>query len=47
MTQSAWTFMFIAWAVIIGCTLYCFTKLLTSPNALGDNEIGDQEIETL
>ena len=30
MTTSAWIFLASAWAVIGGCTLYCFTKLLTS-----------------
>jgi hypothetical protein len=30
MTSLAWIFMLAAWAVIIGNTLYCFYKLLTS-----------------
>ena len=30
MTQMAWLFMMLAWVVIIGCTLYCFVKLLNA-----------------
>jgi hypothetical protein len=36
MTLMAWTFMFAAWGVIIGCTVYCFAKLLSSTRGLGD-----------
>ncbi len=38
MTTWAWGFMFGAWAVIIGCMVYCFAKLLSSPRGLGDDE---------
>ena len=37
MTTWAWMFMFFAWAVIIGCTVYCFVKLLSSSRGLGDD----------
>ncbi len=30
MTTIAWVFMLLAWSIIIGCTLYCFVKLLTA-----------------
>ncbi len=36
MTQMAWTFMGIAWSIIIGCTLYCFVKLLWSEQKQDD-----------
>ena len=38
MTQMAWLFMSLAWTVIIGCTLYCFVKLLS---AKGPSDSGD------
>lgn len=37
MTQLAWVFMGAAWSIIIGCTLYCFIKLVTSDRGLGDD----------
>jgi hypothetical protein len=36
MTTWAWVFLFGAWAVIIGCMVYCFSKLLFSPRGLGE-----------
>jgi hypothetical protein len=30
MTLLAWIFMLGAWFLIIGCTVYCFGKLMTS-----------------
>lgn len=36
MTAGAWLFMFLAWGVIIGCTVYCFSELLSSTRGLGD-----------
>jgi len=30
MTTMAWIFMLSAWSLIIGCTLYCFAKLMFS-----------------
>jgi hypothetical protein len=39
MTQMAWTFLLVSWTVIIGCTLYCFTKLMSSTRRLdGDDQ---------
>ena len=38
MTTWAWVFMFAAWAVIIGCLAYCYSKLLFSPRGLGDDQ---------
>lgn len=37
MTTWAWVLMFGAWAVIIGCMVYCYSKLLISPHGLGDD----------
>jgi hypothetical protein len=34
MTPSAWAFMLAVWGVIIGSTLYCFWKLLSSERQL-------------
>jgi heme/copper-type cytochrome/quinol oxidase subunit 2 len=34
MSASAWVFMLIVWAIIIGNTVYCFWKLLTSERRL-------------
>jgi len=34
MTMSAWIFMLSSWAVIGGCTFYCFFRLLTSKQQL-------------
>jgi hypothetical protein len=34
MTTSAWVFMLAVWAVIIGNTVYCFWKLLSSERRL-------------
>ena len=30
MTLMAWIFMLSAWSIIIGCTVYCFWKLMSS-----------------
>jgi len=30
MTGTAWAFMLSTWAVVIGCMVYCFWKLLGS-----------------
>lgn len=38
MTASAWIFMLSTWGVTLGCTLYCFKKLLTSEKALGGDD---------
>jgi len=38
MTVSAWIFMLSTWGVTLGCTLYCFKKLLTSDKALGGGD---------
>ena len=38
MTQWAWVFLFVAWAVIIGCMVYCFAKLFASPRGLHEEE---------
>ena len=35
MTQLAWISMLLAWTVIIGATLYCFYRLLTSQRQFG------------
>jgi|GEM_PF-1646173 len=43
MTSWAWTFLLIAWAVIIGCMVYCFTKLVSSPRGLGDESQSSPE----
>jgi hypothetical protein len=34
METSAWIFMSVVWALIIGATVYCFWKLLTSQRRL-------------
>ena len=34
MTGEAWVFMIGVWAIIIGATVYCFWKLLTSERRL-------------
>ena len=38
MTTSAWVFMISVWAITIGSTLYCFTKLLSSNKQLDAEE---------
>jgi hypothetical protein len=38
MTASAWAFMLVVWALIIGSTAYCFQKLLTSQRRLDADE---------
>jgi hypothetical protein len=38
MTQEAWIFMGTVWAIIIGGTVYCFARLLTSHRALDGEE---------
>jgi hypothetical protein len=38
MTTSAWIFMLAVWAMIIGCTVYCFAKLLGSERRLDSEE---------
>jgi hypothetical protein len=40
MTTSAWLFMLVVWAVIVGFTAYCFYRLLTSEQQLGTD--GDE-----
>jgi hypothetical protein len=37
-TESAWGFMLAIWALIIGSTVYCFWKLLTSQRQLDNDE---------
>jgi hypothetical protein len=37
-TESAWGFMLVVWALIIGSTVYCFKKLLTSQRRLDGDE---------
>lgn len=37
MTTSAWVFMLGVWAIVIGCTFYCFRKLLGSTRRLDDD----------
>ena len=37
MTQMAWTFMGLAWSIIIGCTLYCFVKLVSADPPRSDD----------
>jgi len=37
MTGSAWVFMLSVWAIVIGCTVYCFKKLLSSERRLDDD----------
>jgi hypothetical protein len=38
MQPSAWFFMLAVWAVIIGLTVFCFAKLLTSKRRLDSGE---------
>jgi hypothetical protein len=38
MTRNAWIFMGVSWALIIGMTLFCFYKLLTSQRQLGGDD---------
>lgn len=38
MTPSAWGFMLAVWALVIGSTVYCFRKLLTSKRRLDDDD---------
>jgi hypothetical protein len=38
MTAPAWGFMLFVWAIIIGSTVYCFGKLLTSQRKLDGDE---------
>lgn len=37
MTSIAWVFMLSTWSVVIGCTVYCFWKLLTSKSLKSDD----------
>ncbi len=37
MTTAAWIFMLSAWTVILLSTIYCFRKLVTSDQQLGDD----------
>jgi hypothetical protein len=37
-TISAWLFMLVVWAVILGFTGYCFWRLLTSEHQLGADD---------
>jgi hypothetical protein len=41
MTLQAWIFMLIVWAVIGGCTVYCFARLLTSQRRLNADELAE------
>ncbi len=44
MTTSAWVLMISVWTIIIGTTLYCFTKLLSSDRQLDiDTEEGPDQ----
>jgi hypothetical protein len=38
MSGEAWAFMLAVWALICGCTGYCFWKLLTSERQLDGEE---------
>lgn len=38
MTTQAWSFMILAWLLIISQTGYCFWKLLSSERQLDDDE---------
>jgi hypothetical protein len=38
MTQMAWVFLLVSWTTIIGCTLYCFVKLMSSNRRLDDDQ---------
>lgn len=38
MSTSAWIFMGASWALIIGMTVYCFYKLLTSKRQLSGDD---------
>lgn len=46
MTQMAWVFLLISWSVIIGCTLYCFVKLMSSNRTLQDDDTASTENES-
>ena len=37
MTPLAWIFMLIVWTLIIGCTTYCFWKLMSSKSLEKDD----------
>ena len=41
MTTSAWIFLAVSWAIIIVSALYCFAKLLSSGQGLGDGDGDD------
>lgn len=43
MTVKAWTFMGLAWSIIVGCTLFCFVKLLSSDNLHESGENADSD----
>lgn len=45
MTQMAWVFLLISWTVIIGCTLYCFVKLMSSNRTLKDDDTASTDEE--
>jgi heme/copper-type cytochrome/quinol oxidase subunit 2 len=45
MTASAWAFMLIIWGLIIGATVYCFWKLLSSQRRLDVDET-DERLES-
>ena len=36
MTPLAWIFMLGTWSLVIGCTLYCFWKLMSSKSLSSD-----------
>ena len=38
MTQEALVFMLVVWAIVLGNTLYCFWKMLTSEKPLSPEE---------
>ena len=38
MTILAWVFMLGSWSVILGCTIYCFAKLMTAKKLEMDDE---------
>lgn len=38
MTPLAWLFMLSSWALILGCTCYCFFKLMTAKHLESDEE---------
>lgn len=37
MTPLAWTFMLATWGLILGCTVYCFWKLMSSKSLESDD----------